>query len=191
MAPDLPQPVLETERLILRPFTIADAPAVQKLAGAREVASTTMNIPHPYEDGMAEAWISSHAPGYEAGELATYAILLRDDDQLVGAIGLVINGTHARAELGYWIGVPYWNQGFATEAAGAMLQFGFRDLGLNRIFAIHLVRNPPSGRVMEKSGMRHEGILRQHFRKWGAFEDVAQYGVLADEWRQQQGLGGP
>jgi len=191
MAPNLSQPVLETQRLTLRPFTLADAPAVQKQAGAREVASTTLNVPHPYEDGMAEAWISSHAPGFEAGDQATYAIVTRDDDQLVGAIGLMINRAHARGELGYWIGVPFWNRGYATEAARAVLRFGFEELELNRISAIHLVRNPPSGRVMEKSGMRHEGILRQHFRKWGEFEDVAQYGVLAGEWRRAHRLDSP
>jgi ribosomal-protein-alanine N-acetyltransferase len=176
------QPTLKTERLVLHPFMLADAPAVQALAGAREVASTTLNVPHPYEDGMAETWIGTHAPGYAAGEQATFAVRLKEGNALVGAIGLTVSGDHARAELGYWIGVPHWNRGYASEAAVEMLRFGFEELGLNRIYAIHLVRNPASGRVMQKAGMRHEGTLRQHVRKWGAFEDVACYGLIAADW---------
>jgi RimJ/RimL family protein N-acetyltransferase len=153
------------------------------LAGAREVAATTLNIPHPYKDGMAEAWIRTHAPRYEADELATFALTLRQTQELVGAIGLMINRPHARAELGYWVGIPFWNQGYATEAAHEILRFGFEELELNRIFAQHLVRNPASGRVMQKAGMQHEARLRQHINKWGRFEDIDLSGVLIEEWR--------
>jgi ribosomal-protein-alanine N-acetyltransferase len=180
----LPQPTLQTERLRLRPFSLADAPVVHALAGAREIAATTLTVPHPYEDGMAETWIGTHAPGYEAGEQATFALVLREGDELVGAIGLAINGAHARAELGYWVGVPFWNQGFATEAAREVLRFGFEGLELHRIYAMHMMRNPASGRVMQKAGMQYEGRLRQHIQKWGRFEDLDFYGLLAVEWRQ-------
>jgi ribosomal-protein-alanine N-acetyltransferase len=185
MVRPLPQPALETERLRLRPFSLTDAGAVQALAGAREVASTTLNIPHPYDDGMAEAWIRTHVPGYEADEQATFALTLRETQELVGAIGLVINRPHGRAELGYWVGIPFWNQGYATEAARELLRFGFEELELNRIFAQHVVRNPASGRVMQKAGMQHEARLRQHTNKWGVFEDIDLYGVLVHEWREQ------
>lgn len=158
---------------------------MQALAGAREVAATTLNIPHPYEDGMADAWIRTHAPGYEAEEQATFALTLRQTEELVGAIGLAISRPHSRAELGYWVGLPFWNRGHATEAARAVLRFGFEELELNRIFAQHLVSNPASGRVMQKVGMRHEGRFRQHIQKWGKFEDVDLYGILVGEWRQQ------
>jgi ribosomal-protein-alanine N-acetyltransferase len=185
MAKQLPQPVLETERLRLRPFALSDAPAVKTLAGAREIAATTLTVPHPYEDGMAEAWIETHGPAYEADRGAAFAITLKPTGELLGAISLAIDRPHARAELGYWIGLPFWNQGYATEAAQAVLRFGFEELELNRIFAVHMVRNPASGRVMQKCGMRHEGRLRQHINKWGMFEDLDVYGILAEEWRQQ------
>jgi ribosomal-protein-alanine N-acetyltransferase len=185
MVRPLPQPTLETERLRLRPFSPSDAGSVQALAGAREVAATTLNVPHPYENGMAEAWIQTHAPGYEADEQTTFAVTLKQTEELVGAIGLAINRPHARAELGYWVGLPFWNRGYATEAARAVLRFGFEELELNRIFAQHLVRNPASGRVMQKVGMRHEARLRQHIHKWGRFEDIDLYGILGEEWRQQ------
>jgi [ribosomal protein S5]-alanine N-acetyltransferase len=179
----LPQPTLRTERLLLRPLTLADAPAVKALASAYEVALTTLNIPHPYGDGVAESWIETHAPRYQAGEQATFAIAQRATDQLMGAIGLVMHAEHARAEMGYWLGVPFWNRGYTTEAGRALIRFGFGELGLNRIYATYLTRNPASGRVMEKLGMRYEGELRQHVRKWGAFEDLKLCGILAAEWR--------
>lgn len=181
------QPTLFTVRLELRPFSIEDAPAVHALAGAREVADTTLNIPHPYERGMAEEWIESHAAAYADRSKVTFAVLDRFAGGLVGAIGLAVHAGHSRAELGYWIGVPFWNQGYATEAAAATIRFGFEELGLNRIFAQHFVRNPASGRVMQKLWMQHEGRLRQHVCKRGRFEDVDHYGLLVEVWRVRSG----
>lgn len=177
------QPMLETERLILRPFTLTDAPRVQALAGAPEIASTTLTVPHPYEDGMTEAWIETHATAFEARSQAIFGIVLRETSELVGAMGLRIHEEHANAELGYWIGVPYWNRGYASEAARSVIRFGFENLGLHRVYATHFVRNPASGRVMQKAGMQYEATLRQHVRKGDGFEDLAYYGILADEWR--------
>ena len=84
------QPDLRTERLFLRSFNLSDAQEVQRLAGNRDIASTTLNIPHPYEDGMAEDWIGSHRQQFEKGEGVVFAITLLGSGQLIGAIGLVI-----------------------------------------------------------------------------------------------------
>ena len=172
-------PTLGTERLLLRPFAADDAPDVQRLAGARAVAETTLHIPHPYEDGVAEAWIATHAERFAEGAVLTLAITLRDGGALVGAIGLTFNRAHQSAEMGYWVGVPYWGRGYATEAAAALMRYAFQALGLHRVHATHLTRNPASGRVMQKIGMRHEGTLREHLLKWGVFEDVENVGVTA------------
>jgi ribosomal-protein-alanine N-acetyltransferase len=172
------RPTIKSERLLLRPFVLSDAKRVQFLAGNKAIASTTLHIPHPYEDGMAEEWIGTHQEGFEKGELFNFAIELWASKELIGAIGLVVNDEHAHAELGYWIGEPYWNQGYCTEAAFEVLRYGFEEIGLNRIYAMHLSRNPASGRVMEKVGMLHEGCRRQHFQKWGIFEDVEFYGII-------------
>lgn len=158
---------------------MADAPQVQLLVGEFAVADTTLNIPHPYEDGMAESWISAHAENYESGKIATFAITLKEDGTLIGAIGLVISPRFQRAELGYWMGTPYWNQGFCTEAARAIVDFGFSVLKLHKICAHHLTRNPASGRVMQKIGMSREGTLREHTIKWGRFEDLDAYGLIS------------
>ena len=176
-----PQPVLKTRRLVLRPFTLSDAQTVQKLAGDRDVASTTQNIPYPYEDGMAEGWISTHQESYEQGKGLTYAIT-KKDGTLIGAISLMSMIKGHQAELGYWIGKPYWNQGYCTEAGREMLRYGFIDPGLNRIHARYLSRNPPSGRVMDKLGLTHEGTRMQHVLKWGVFEDLELKGILKKDW---------
>lgn len=180
------QPTLTTERLILRPFILADAPTVRLLAGAREVAETTLNIPHPYPDGSAEQWIATHPQRFADGTLATFAIVERQRRAVVGAIGLAIEPQHALGELGYWIGVPFWGRGYATEAAHALLSYGFTTLHLNRIQARHFLRNPASGRVMQKVGMSHEGTFREAMRKWDRFEDIALYAVLAAEWNARR-----
>jgi len=179
------QPTLETSRLILRPFCIDDASAVQQLAGDREIADTTLNIPHPYADSMAESWIETHKAGYETDSSVTFAVVLRDEACLIGAIGLTIDSRFNRAELGYWTGKPFWNKGYATEAANAVIEFGFADLRLNRMLARHLARNPSSGRVMEKIGMQQEGIARQDVMKWEKYEDMVSYGILREDWLQR------
>jgi RimJ/RimL family protein N-acetyltransferase len=162
----------------LRPFLPGDAKEVQVLAGEFSVADTTLAIPHPYNDGMAEEWISTLGSKYEAGEQAVFAVLQGEAGTLVGAVGLVITRAHDHAEIGYWIGRPFRGQGYCTEAARAVIEYGFHELGLFRIYAGHFVRNPASGRVMEKIGMKREGVARRHVRKWGVYEDLAFYGIL-------------
>lgn len=98
------QPILITSRLTLRPFSLADAARVQKLAGDERVSEMTINIPHPYEDGMAENWISTHAESFYNGERIVYAVTLSQTSELIGAIGLT-QLTKADGNLGYWIGV--------------------------------------------------------------------------------------
>jgi ribosomal-protein-alanine N-acetyltransferase len=176
-------PILETERLLLRPFTKADADDVQRLAGDRAIAATTLSIPHPYEDGMAEAWIAGQREVIERGESTPFAIERKCDGALIGSINLMDIQAGHQAEFGYWVGVPYWNRGYCTEAAEAMLDFAFAKLGLVRVHARHLSRNPASGRVMQKLGMHHEGTRRHHVRKWDVLEDVELYGILLDEYR--------
>ena len=174
--------MIETERLTLRPFTLADAARVQLLAGEREIAATTLSIPHPYEDGVAEGWISAQKERIERGELACFAIVTKEDNVLIGSIGLTIQAWARRAELGYWIGKPYWGRGYGTEAAMAIISYGFGRLDLNRIYACHFARNPASGRVMQKIGMKYEGCRRQHVVKWGGYEDIVDYGMLRSDY---------
>jgi len=175
-------PAVTTERLLLRPFGPDDAPELQRLAGNIEIARGTLTIPHPYPDGAAEQWIAAHAGRFETTGDLQFAIVARDSWALAGSIGLHVNREHERGELGYWIGVEHWGRGYAAEAAQAVVDYGFRVAGLNRIFASHFVTNPASGRVLQKAGMRHEGTQRQAFRKWGEFIDAELYAILRCDW---------
>jgi [ribosomal protein S5]-alanine N-acetyltransferase len=177
-------PSIGTARLRLRAFRAADAETVQRLAGDRNVADTTLNIPHPYEDGLAEKWISNHRDWFDRRQQAVFAITLPGPPEtLIGAVELRIEREDKRGELGYWVGTPYQRQGYATEAARALAQFGFEAWGLHRVTARCFSRNRASQRVLQKIGMAHEGRLRQHINKWGVFEDIDVYGILAEEWR--------
>ena len=176
-------PTLRSSRLVPRPFRLADAANVQRLAGDWSIADTTLNVPHPYEDGMAEQWIATHRPRFQRGELVTLAITLRDSGELIGALGLRLDASFDMAALGYWIARAHWNSGYCTEAAALAVDYGFGVLQLNRIHANHLARNPASGRVMQKIGMTREGLLRQHTKKWDKYEDLVVYGLLRQDWR--------
>ncbi len=178
------QPTLNTQRLILRPFVLEDAVDIQKLLGEFEVASPLLSVPHPYEDGMAEKWILHQREEYETGKNVIFAITHRENHYLIGCIGLEdIKKTHENAETGYWLGKQYWGQSYCTEAACAVLRFGFENLSLHRVYARHMTRNPASGRVMQKIGMTHEGHLREDKKRWDIFEDFEIYGILKDEFR--------
>ncbi len=173
------RPVLTTERLVLRPFAPDDAPAVQRLAADREIALNTLLIPHPYPEGAAEEWINGHD---DTSDNHIFAMAQRGGGEAMGAIGLHVEPKHERAEIGYWIGVPYWGKGYATEAARAVVGYAFDALRVHRVFAFHFTRNPASGNVLLKVGMRREGTMRQHLLKWGEHIDVDFYGIVRQEW---------
>ena len=179
-------PTLTTPRLLLRPFAQADAPRVQELASEFAIADTTCNIPHPYPDGAAEQWINTHAERWAQRQALTLAITRRAEGDLLGAISLHFNDHFDRAEMGYWLGQPYWKQGYTSEAAQALVAYGFEQLGLQRIFAYHFVRNPASGRVMRKAGMSYEGTLRGHTKKWDRYEDLSVRGILRGDYEAQR-----
>ena len=171
---------IATERLVLRPWTLEDAPALQRIAAAKEIADGMVSLPHPYPDGGAAEWIASIPEG---GRLR-FAVVRRADGVLVGSIGLTVEEEHWRAEVGYFVGVEHWGRGYATEALRGILELGFRELGLNRIFAHHFVRNPASGRVLEKAGLRREGLRRRHTFKDGEFLDSAVYALVRSEYEE-------
>jgi len=177
---------LQTPHLLLRSIEHGDIPAIVRLAGAREIAATTISIPHPYTEADAQSFLAHADDGFRAGRSVTFGVTISPCGELCGAVGLAIVPAQERAELGYWIGVPYWGQGFATEAASAVMVFGFETLRLHRIYASHFAGNTASQRVLEKMGMRHEGLSRQHVRKWNRFVDLENYGLLASEFRGEK-----
>jgi ribosomal-protein-alanine N-acetyltransferase len=175
-----PAPIT-TERLLLRPFTPEDAEAVRAVACAFEIADMTLSVPHPYSIEDAHKFMALVQDWYKTGTKFPMAVTLRANLALIGCVGLDRHDPNNRAELGYWIGVPHWGKGYATEASAAMLRWGFESLNFNKIIAHHFGRNPASGRVLEKIGMRREGLFRRHTKKWNGYEDIVAYGILLEE----------
>lgn len=176
-------PILETDRLVLRPFAFDDAPRVQSLAGDRRVAEMTSLIPHPYPDGSAQAWIAMQQVEWTLGRSVTYAVTLRGNGRLIGSVSLRLFAQGPRAELGFWIGVPYWNHGYCTEAARELVRYGFEELDLQWIHARHFTHNAASGRVMQKLGMSCEGIARNAGCRRGRLLDLVDYVLPAGNVR--------
>jgi ribosomal-protein-alanine N-acetyltransferase len=147
--------IIRTERLLLRAPAIADAARISLLAGDFEVASMTGTIPHPYSEEMAADWIRSHQDGEEG---VAFAIDLGGD--LIGCVGYrAYDAVHA--EMGYWLGKPYWGFGFATEAARALIRHVFQTEGFDYLTCGHFRENPASARVIAKLGFEPSGeVLR-------------------------------
>ncbi len=174
---------LRTPRLLLRSIQRQDIPAIVRLAGTREIAATTLNIPHPYAVKDARVFLSKANKNFRSGSSVIFAVSIPSGRALCGAVGLNIKEAHGHAELGYWIGLPFWGKGYATEAARAVVEFGFETLRLHRIFAHYFAGNTASKRVLEKIGMRREGRSREHIKKWDRFIDIESYGMLVEDLR--------
>ena len=172
---------IKADRLKLKTFTLNDASRITPLLQDKEIASTTITIPYPYHEKSAIDWVNANEKGLKNGDNIVWAICLLENLELVGAVNLSVNKVHNSAELGYWVGKRYWNKGYCSEAADAVISFGFKNMSLNKIVAYHMSRNPASGKVMQKIGMTHEGSFKKHYYKWGQYEDVEAYGVLASE----------
>jgi RimJ/RimL family protein N-acetyltransferase len=145
-------PVLETKRLALRAARLEDAKAVAALANDRRIAENTARIPYPYKLADAEQFIAGAS---KKGE-AAYLITLRDET-IIGACGLMFREDDT-PEIGYWLGVPYWNKGYATEALHALIDCAFTDLTHDAVQAGARVTNPASRRVLEKCGFQWTGV---------------------------------
>ena len=173
-----PIPVIETDRLKLRPFIIKDSQRVQLLAGDEAISTGAINIPHPYLDGIAESWIYTHEKEFIKGRSLILAITINDSGLLIGSIGLYINGRHQHAELGYWIGKDYWGNGYCSEAVSGIIRHAFEKLLLNKIFANFISRNQASGKVLIKNGFVKDGHFKKHLKYNDSFEDVECYSLL-------------
>src|SRR5262245_19438008 len=128
-------PIFETERLILRQFELSDQKAVQRILSDPQVTATLLDIPEPFLPSDAELWIRGGHAGIAADELFPFAIVRREDQQILGCIDLEVKAEHRRADMAYWIESAYWRQGYTSEAAQRIVCFGFEMLNLNRIYA--------------------------------------------------------
>jgi RimJ/RimL family protein N-acetyltransferase len=163
----------------LEPIAPHHADAVQRLAADPDVVATT-NLPEPYPEDGAAQWIAYVQPRHAAGEEFAFAIM-NEDSELVGVTGLV-DVTAIEAELGFWVGKPYWNRGYATAAVRQTLHFAFEAVGLERVFARPLVRNAPSRRVLEKLGFQFQQTETHEHPKWTDADRFARYRIDRSGW---------
>ena len=174
---------LNTPRLRLRPVEPADAGNIQYAASAREISDTMISIPHPYPEGEAERYIHRQRAALNEGQAVAFVIERKEDEKFLGMLEIrQIDREHLLAELSFWLIPEEWGRGYMSEGVQAAISYAFERLGINRLYAYHMLRNPATGRVLEKNGFRQEGLLRQRVRKWGKFEDVALCALLREDW---------
>lgn len=172
--------IRETDRLILRRFKKEDAARVTELLKDGKVQETTQNIADDYTEQMALDWISLHDVWFANKHRYELAVVLKETNELIGVVGL--SNVDKVGELGYWFGYEYWNKGFGTEAAQALLHYAFLELEYERIYARYIVTNIGSKRVMEKLNMTYEGTLRKHMFKNEKYVDVGMFAILKEEY---------
>jgi len=179
-----PFPKIETERLILSKLKAEDIPAIVQYAGNKKISDYTSHIPFPYEEKDAIFWLNQAQEGYRNGTHLTLGIHLKSSSAFIGGIGLTINQRYNRAELGYWIAEAEWNKGFTSEAAKALIDYAFQEMGLHKITSSYMSMNPASGKVMEKCGMHKEGEQKDQILKNGVYLDLILYGLTIDQYEK-------
>ena len=175
------KPLLDSDLVCMRPLGTGDVSSIQRLAAAKEIANNTY-VPHPYPPGAAEEFVAKAREQWRSEEAFVFAIIEKASGQFAGCMGIHPASAHNRAEVGYWIGRPYWGRGLATAALRLIIQFGFDELKLNRIAAGHLPHNPASGRVMQKAKMRYEGRLRGALYHHDEYKDELRYAILRADY---------
>jgi len=175
---------IETERLILRRFTIDDADSMfNNWASDNDICKYMRWTRHENKEETMNK-ISSWVDSYNNKSFYQWAVTLKENDEPIGAIGLfVVNEFDLCGDVGYCVGKKYWGQGIATEALKALLKYAFEVIGFNRIETYHSIKNPASGRVMEKCGMTFEGLARQKYKSVQGFEDSNMYSILREDFK--------
>jgi uncharacterized protein len=177
---------LETERLILRRFTLDDAGAMlRNLYGDAEAMRYLPWETHT-DISKSRALMAGYAAGYADEDYYAWAIVPKSVGEPIGYTGIFVDNGIDAVAVSYGIGKPWWCQGYTSEALAALIRFFFDEVGVNRVYATHDPRNPNSGAVMRKCGMTYEGTLRQARKRKGEYSDRAMYAILAEEYK---GLG--
>ena len=172
-----------TERLVLRRYTHDDIPDLLEFASQPSVARVTSGWIPATEDGVRKYIdLQNSFQPFEKDKVFELAVARKEDGKVIGLIGLICQD-HAQGEMGWALAVEHRGQGYATEAARALMDYGFNALGLHRIHADTGVDNRASWRIMERLGMRREGLLRGAVYEEGKWVDRYIYGILVDEWR--------
>lgn len=174
---------VETSRLLLRPMRLDDAEDMFDYASDPDVVRFTSWTVHQ-STADTRAFLQHAIAAYQADRAASWAVEHKADRKMIGTCGFIWwNQTDAKAELGYALSRDYWGQGYATEAASASVDFGFQVMRLHRIQAECVGLNTGSAHVLEKVGMKPEGVQREAVMDIDGFADLLLYALLRDEWK--------
>ncbi|AZD67018.1 Protein N-acetyltransferase, RimJ/RimL family [Pseudomonas chlororaphis] len=176
-------PSLFTSRLALKALQKHQAKILFELANGPGIADNTAAIPSPYTLETALTFIDGQEANFRSGQSLGLGIHLRESDELIGVISLRLSAAHRSGHLGGWTAAHRRNQGYAAEAADAIMAFGFTELMLHRVGSRCFARNKGSARVMEKIGLGYEGCMKGAFLKNGIHEDMLLYGLLRADWQ--------
>lgn len=176
--------VLETERLILRRFELSDADAMFNNWASDGEVTKFLTWPTHSDVSVSKAVIDSWLPLYENLNHYSWAIVLKETGEPIGSTGVVKQQDDIRmVHIGYCLGQKWWKQGYTSEALAVLIRFFFEVVGVNRIESRHDPRNPNSGKVMLKCGLKYEGTLRQSdINNQSGFCDAAYYATLAEDY---------
>jgi Acetyltransferases, including N-acetylases of ribosomal proteins len=179
-------PTLETERLILRKLRLEDAKDVFEYASDPEVSKYVTWEPHRSIEDSINLIKFTHEY-YERKEGIIWGIVYKENNKVIGTCDISPVTKHFRAEIAYALSRDYWGKGIMTEAVKEVIRFGFERMNLNRIQAMCIPENIGSYRVMEKVGMKYEGLIREYMYIKGKFQDLKLYSILKREYQEQKG----
>ncbi len=170
------------KRVSIRPLKFSDGPDIYENVKDKEIVTWTVSIPHPYPKDGALKFIRKARYNIKKKRSYAFGIVLKETGALIGVIELMaFDWKNKNAEIGYWLGRKYWGEGLMTEAVRLILKFGFGNLGLHRIYAKLFEDNTGSVRILEKSGFKLEGRMREERYRYGKWHDALRYGILESE----------
>ncbi|VVM04680.1 GNAT family N-acetyltransferase [Methylacidimicrobium tartarophylax] len=170
------------DRILLRPLEEGDKESVRAFAGDPEISRVTRSLTYPEDSEKASAWVDEHIAMTRNGQTVSAAILEKKHRRFVGAGILFLEPNHRRAEIGLWLGRPFWAQGYGPEACRGLIDYAFAVLQLKKVCAYCLASNLRSRHLIQKLGFRWEGTQRKQLLVRGVFEDLLLFGLLAEEW---------
>lgn len=179
-------PEIAGERIIIRKLVLSDVKDIYQNIRDREIVKWTLRIPYPYRKEDAVGFVRKTRYSIRKGKDYVFGIALKGKNKVIGIIELAkINYSDGNAEIGYWLGRRFWNRGIMTDAVKSILKFGFRRLNLHRINAALFEENIASRRVLEKSGFKLEGKIKESRFRYGKWRNELRYGILSSEYKRR------
>ncbi|MCI3943807.1 GNAT family N-acetyltransferase [Pseudomonas syringae] len=182
----LPLPTVRTSRLLLTALQPEQAPTLSRLADEPTIAAMTSALPSPYTLAHAQAFIAQAHEQFAAGQTLSLGVHVKETGALAGVASFRFSTLHQHANLGYWIGVDYRNNGYTSEAVRGLMTYGFTHMNFHRIAGQCFSDNLASAKVLEKCGLMYEGCMKGAFLKNGVFKDMLLFGLLRAQYEASE-----